>query len=316
MRILEIAAVHARLHVKARLGRTIDRLGLHRLVRRWIARSATRNEGFELGGQFVPRHALRHHRAIQRAHQLGRMRTQLHPHFFLRIAAIEGRLQGLVDQRLRVFGRDEKAHQLFKTIAGDVDADHLARRIQRRAAGHAAVDRTRVMDACVERIFDPAVRHTLGDGEADIERKADGVSALALGRHHRFERHRRWRKALRLDHGEVVQHVDGQHRDLAGAPLGCVVLEAVLLGKLHLLGDDVIVGQQHAVGGDREASAMESLRGVGTEEALDLHDGGAHTRQHIAGVFGEWLGSGFGGGGARLCVQRRCREATQRQDDG
>lgn len=82
-----------------------------------------------------------------------------------------------------MLGRHEERDELGQEVAGDVYADDVAGGVKSRPARHAGVERTGVVHTRIERILDPTVAHSFGDGEADIERKADGESALALDRH-------------------------------------------------------------------------------------------------------------------------------------
>ena len=89
-----------------------------------------------------------------------------------------------------------------------------------------------------------------------------------------------------------MQHVDGDHRDLAGCAVGRAVLEAIFFRVLHKFGDDMIVGDEDAALLHGKAGAMEGLRRVGAEKSLDLDDGRPDAGQHVARIFrrrrGHW----------------------------
>ena len=96
------------------------------------------------------------------------------------------------------------------------DADHLAARVQQRAAGVAGIDRgvglNRVLDGAVA---GPANRADRGDdaarhGARQAERIADRIDALADGETRRFGQRRglQVRRVVDLQQGEVVALVD------------------------------------------------------------------------------------------------------------
>jgi hypothetical protein len=88
------------------------------------------------------------------------------------------------------------------------------------------------------------------------------------------------------DDGEIMAHVNRQHRDGAGLAVDRLIFQPIARGVLHMLRDDVIVGHEEATRSDGEAGAVEGLGGVGAEKTFDLDDRRAGALQRIAGSLG------------------------------
>ena len=170
-----------------------------------------------------------------------------------------------------VLGRHDEADELPVGDHGDVDTVHAASRIQRRSARHAAVDRTRVVDALLDAVLDQAVRDAFGDGQAQVQRKTDRPGALPLSRNLAAQLQGRQFEVVGRDDGEVVADVDGEYVQRPAAPVARQVFQPVLPWVQHGLRHHVVVGHDPAPVIDGETAAVECARFGRVEEAADLH---------------------------------------------
>ena len=221
--------------------------------------------------------------------------------------------------------RHEEADLLAVDPAGDVDADDVAFLVERRAAAHAARERAAEEDLRIEAPLDHAVVGALHDREADVERIAERVDALALRQRLVLGAKGSASKVLPgavggLEQRQVVQHVELQDLQRRLAAVGGDVDQLVALGLQRRLADDVEVGDDQAVLGDEEARADRGLAGLALEHGADLHQLRARLLVDLArrqrhrrrrrrrgrGVLG-------GRGGRRRPRRRRSRLARRRR---
>ena len=179
------------------------------------------------------------------------------------------------EQRDRELGGDEKAHLLAVDAARDVDADDVAFLVERRAAAHAGRERAAEEDLRIEAAPHQAVVGALRDREADVERIAERVDALALrerlaGRAKRQRVEALARRVGGAQQREVVQHVELQDHQRRLAAVGGDVDQVVAIGLQRGLADDVEVGDDVALRADEEARADRGLAGAALQHGADL----------------------------------------------
>ena len=272
------AHADAGLHADAGRYPATDGLHPHAHVRARLVDRAALDVPRDLRRQGVAPHALRARGLRQRLQDLCFVGEHLPRHAQAQLLRAQRRVErGLRarQQRRDVLRRHDEAHELPAGDHGDVDAVHAAPRVQRGPARHAAVDRAGVVDALVEAVLDQPVRDALGDGQAEVQRKADRPGAFALCGNLGPQLQGRQFEVVGRNHGEVVAHVDGEDAQGPGAPVARQVLEPVLARVQHGLRHDVIVRHDPAPVVDGEAAAVEGARRGGVEETADLHHRGA-----------------------------------------
>ena len=282
MRIADIAAVETMLDIEPGLCRTIDADHLHGLIGRRIAGGAAIHEFRQLCWQRVTGDVLRRHRTFEGRQQIDCVPAKLRDHVFPHVLQVEWTGQCAIDQRPCMNRGHQEAHQLLEAIPRHVDADDLSGGVDRGASRHPAVDRARVVDSRIERIFDLPIGDPFGDRQSDVERKANRIGTLPLCRHRAAQWQRLRRETLRADDRQIVPNVDREHRDLSGFAVRRAELETVFFRIENLLRDDVIIRQQDAAWRDRKAGPMKRLRGVGAEKPLDLDDRRPRAGERIA----------------------------------
>ena len=211
------------------------------------------------------------------------------------------------------FHRHQKAHLFGAQALGHIDADHTALRVDGRAAAHARVERAAKEDARVEAALHQAVVGAFGDGKAHVERVAEREDALAAVERFVLRTQRQGAVAgggavLAFGRGhtqqsQIVQHIDSQQADRRFLAFDRHQHGAVALGLQRELADDVVVGDEQAVGRDIKARAGAALRiGLAAQRA-DLHQLVARGQVGLLGV-GRRRGQG--------CIYRRCRRCSGR----
>jgi hypothetical protein len=157
----------------------------------------------------------------------------------------------------------EEAHEIAAELLRHVDADDGALGADRRAAAHAGIERARKMDAFVVAALDETVIGAFDDGEAEIERIAHGIEALALGElaaeRPRIEVEERHVAAVEVHHRKIVGEVDGEQRELAARAVGGGVFKTISLGLERYMRDDVVVGDGKSVAAHQEARSQRGL---------------------------------------------------------
>src|SRR5262245_5585863 len=189
-----------------------------------------------------------------------RARDLLDGHAEVRVLDLAARNQ-LVRDLLDRVGRDRKADpDVGPRVAGDlrVDADHLAARIEQRAAGIAVVDRGIRLDRVIDREVVRSLHLPVnGADEAAGERLLE--AKRAPDRDHRIAHldvariaERQWvqdrRRRVDLDHREVGRRVAADDRGLVGAAVPAPDRNRVRVVDHVLVRDDVPVGVDHEAG--------------------------------------------------------------------
>ena len=191
-------------------------------------------------------------------------------------AADRPRVLAAGQERHREARRHQEAHLLAVDAARHVDADDVALLVERRAAAHAGRERAAEEDLRIEAAPHQAVVGALHDGEADVERIAERIDALALGQRLGVGAKGQGVEAVPggvggLQQGEVVQHVELQDLQRRFAAVGGDVDQVVPLGLQRRFADDVEVGDDEPVLGDEEARADRGLAGPALQHRADLH---------------------------------------------
>ena len=155
--------------------------------------------------------------------------------------------------------------------------------VERRAAAHAGRERAAEEDLRIKAPPHQPVVGALRDREADVERVAERIDALALrerlvggAKRQRVEGLARGpgtvpTRVAGAQQSEVVQDVELQDDERRLAPVGGDVDEVVLVGLERRLGDDVEVGDDMALRRDQEARADRGLAGAALQHRADLH---------------------------------------------
>jgi len=168
----------------------------------------------------------------------------------------------------------EETHELAADPLGDIDTDDQTLGRHGRAAAHTRIERAGEMDALVVAALHQPVVGALVDGEAEIERIAHGIEALAFGQtagHRRLvEREERGIALIEVDDSKIVGKIDRQQLDLAAAAVGTGIFEPVGFRLERHLRDDVIVGDGKPVGGDKKARADRELASAAHHERANL----------------------------------------------
>ena len=174
-----------------------------------------------------------------------------------------------------------------------------------RAAAHAGVDRAGKVDVLVVALVDQAVVGALDDGEAQVERIAHRVDALALGQLRPRARAGRIRTSgrpvARSSFTTARSCVTSIASRLSGPvrAVGREVLEAVGLRVEGELRDDVVVRDREPVGAHDETRAQGRLAPRRLQER-------AHLQDARLGELVDALGGGRErGGGARVASPTR-----------
>ena len=130
-----------------------------------------------------------------------------------------------------------------------------------------------VVDALLDAVLDQAIRDTLGDGQAEVQRKTDRPGAFALFGNLAAKLQGRQFEVVGRNDGEVVAYVDGEDVQGPHAPVARQVFEPVLLRVQHGLRHDVIVRHDPAPVVDGETAPVECARFGLVEETANLHHG-------------------------------------------
>ena len=179
------------------------------------------------------------------------------------------------EQGGRELGRDQEAHLLAVDAAGDVDADDVAFFVERRAAAHPGRERAAEEDLRIEAALDQAVVGALRHREADVERIAERIDALALGQRLVGRTKRQRIEAAPggvagAQQRQVVQDVELQDLQRRLATVGGDVDQVVPLGLERRFADDVEVGDDVALIGDEKPRADRGLARPALEHGADL----------------------------------------------
>ena len=185
-----------------------------------------------------------------------------------RIPGAFGVLHKVLEQGDQFVHRHQKADLV--TGGRHIYPNHFAIAIDHRAATHARVDGAGKVDAVVKAATGNAVIGTRHQCHAQVHRVAHGNNGFAFlwGFLRQFEVLLS-RFALLSQDRQVIDHIHIQQLQLAFFPVYRQVIDGVLLGIADRFRHHVVIGGDHAVGGNLEAGAEA---GFGVRGALDQAD--------------------------------------------
>ena len=218
---------------------------------------------------------------------------------------LAARDQRVGDRANRVRRDREPDADVGAGVAGDlrVDADHLAGRVEERAAGVAVVDRGVGLDRVVDRELvqrlhlavecaDDAARHGLLEAERAADRN-DRITDLHARRVPEADRMEDRRRRVDLDHGEVGRRVGADDRSVVGVAVPEPDRDRVRVFDDMIVRDDVPVRIDHEPGALGLGFLVARRRLLGRRDG-DLDDALVRLSVDLAGRQRAAVGRGLG----------------------
>ena len=217
------------------------------------------------------------------------------------------------DQCRRVFGGHQKTHLLGEHRLGHIDAGDARGTRQCRPAAHARIHRPGQMNALAVAALDQSAVIAFHHRETDIERIAQTEQFFAARQIAAQGARIKFKMVpaafVQLHQRQIVDHIEGQQRQIAARAVGRDVFHAISLRFHRVLRNDMVIGDCQPVRTDQKTGAGGGFLRGAIEQRANL-------QQARFGIAVNGFGAGRQDGCGGLRIGRWQPAADQRAGQG